>query len=692
MSDQQADERDDELRRTQERLDVFLQALDTMQVGLTLTDSEQRILYVNRAEAEMHGYDRDELVGQPVAMFAPPEFRRPLDRRTLGAVSSWKRETVNLRRDGSRFPVELLSDVVRGADGEPQGLVTLCNDITERKQRERALQEIHERYSLAIAGSHDGIWDWDVVGGPVHFSPRWLEMVGLAGRHLDRLEQWIERIHPEDRESFRTALQEFLDGDEEHFEREHRLLHANGSYRWMLARGAVVRSPEIGAVRMVGSLTDVTERRVRDALTGLPNRLLLLDRLEHALGRKQSGAAGGEPGEVAVLFLDLDGFKLINDGLGHMFGDEVLSAVAHRLQATVRRSETLARLGGDEFVVVLEGIAGAADAEEVAQRIHQAFEVPLPVGEHDIFISVSIGIALVADREVGPHDLLREADTAMYKAKAHGRGGTLIFDESMRSLALEELELGNRLRQALDHGELEVHYQPVFSAADRRIVGAEALLRWQHPERGMLLPDVFLHLAEETGLVVPIGRWVLRQACEQARRWVDLLGDAHEFAVSVNFSPQEIAHRGFVATVRDTLKATGLEPHRLRLEVTEATLILDRPTVVGKLVELRRAGVVVTVDDFGTGYSSLSYLDHLPVDVLKIDRSFIFEIDRMPSRKNMVQSILRMAAELGIEVVAEGAETEAQIAELLDLRCAFFQGHALAYASPPGEVSRMLGV
>jgi EAL domain-containing protein (putative c-di-GMP-specific phosphodiesterase class I) len=280
----------------------------------------------------------------------------------------------------------------------------------------------------------------------------------------------------------------------------------------------------------------------------------------------------------------------------------------------------------------------------------------------------------------------------MYKAKARGRGETLVFDDSMRSLALEELELGNELRQALEAGELAVHYQPVFSAADRRIVGAEALVRWQHPRHGLLRPDRFLHLAEETGLIVPIGRWVLRQACRQARSWVDLLGDGHELSIGVNFSPQEISHTGFVATVREVLEETGLEPRRLRLEVTEATLILDRPTVVGKLVELREAGVVVTVDDFGTGYSSLSYLDHLPVDVLKIDRSFVFDIDRMPSRKNMVQSILRMAGELGIEVVAEGAETEAQIAELLDLRCAFFQGHALAHASPPGDVSRLLGL
>ena len=681
------DPRDDELQRLRQRLDVFLQALDTMQVGLTLTDADQRILYVNRADAEMHGFQPEELVGRPVSTFAPPELRRRLDQAELGAVSSWTRETVNVRRDGSRFPVELLSDVVRDGDGLPQGLVTICHDISQRKERERALEELHERYSLAIAGSHDGIWDWDVVDGTVHYSQRWRELVGLGRHRVDRLDHWLDRIHPEDREPFRRELQAFLDGTDEHFEREHRLLHADGSYRWMLARGAVVRAPVIGAIRVVGSLTDVTERRVRDALTGLPNRLLLLDRLEQALRRLQPDGR-----DVAVLFLDLDGFKLINDGLGHLFGDEVLTAVADRLQTTVRRSETLARLGGDEFVVVLESIAGAAAAVEVAQRIHRALEAPVTVGEKELFVTASVGVALSAGRDVGAHDLLREADTAMYKAKGRGRGETLVFDESMRSLALEELELVNELRGALEAGELMVYYQPVFSAADRRIVGAEALVRWQHPRRGLLRPAAFLHLAEETGLVVQMGRWVLRQACEQARAWVDLLGEEHAFAVSVNFSPQEIAHRGFVDVVREVLAATGLPPRRLHLEVTEATLILDRPAVVGKLVELRDAGVVVTVDDFGTGYSSLSYLDHLPVDVLKIDRSFVFDIDRMPSRKNMVQSILRMAGELGIEVVAEGAETEAQIAELLDLRCAFFQGHALAHASPPGDVSRLLGL
>ena len=668
------------------RLHLLEQALATMQVGVTIADTEGRIVYVNPAEARMHGYTAEELVGQPTTIFAPPGATPRSGPLRLDRIRSWKRETTNARRDGSTFPVELLSDVVTDEDGRPTGLVSISQDITERKRRERALQQSEERYALAVLGSKDGIWDWDVTDGAFFCSPRWNELLGLpeglGGGAIDSMEAWLERVHPADREAFEGELERHLRGDAEHFESVHRLRRADQSYLWALARGVAVRDGHGTALRVAGSLSDVTDQRARDPLTGLPNRVLFEDRLSHALARSRR-VPPDQPGvqveaaQVGVLFIDLDRFKVINDSLGHLFGDDLLAQVGERLSSAVRAGETLARLGGDEFVAILEEIDDVDDAQRAAERIHRTLDDPFVLGDHELFISASIGIALGRGGERSVQDLLREADTAMYQAKTIGRAQTRVFDDSMRDLAVEQLELGNQLRAALQQEELILEYQPIVRSSGRELVGVEALLRWRHPERGLLPPRAFLRLAEDMGLIVPIGRYVLHRACAQLVQWERRLGRSGELTVSVNVSPKELVRPDFLDGVLEVLDETGLDPSNLWLEITEHVLIEDPVRTEATLRALREHGIGIAIDDFGTGYSSLSYLDQLAVDTLKIDQSFVADLERIETRRELIESIVQLAQRLEIEVVAEGVETEVQAARLADLQCSLLQGFAI---------------
>jgi diguanylate cyclase (GGDEF)-like protein/PAS domain S-box-containing protein len=445
-------------------------------------------------------------------------------------------------------------------------------------------------------------------------------------------------------------------------------------------RGAIVGT--------VGVALDITERRdaearlhhaaLHDPLTGLPNRTLFMDRLEQALARVRR-----KHGEmVAVLLLEMDRFKTINDSLGHARGDELLRAVGERFHATLRPSDTLARFGGDEFAALVEDIGDASDAVRVADRMHAALLAPFDLSGQEVFTTASVGIALASDAAIGAEALLRDADTAIYRAKALGRARTQIFDDAMHERAVALLRVEMELRRALERREFVMHYQPIVSLADGRIAGLEGLARWRHPERGLLLPDAFIPLAEETDLIVPLGRWTVAEGCRQIRAWRDEGTRAGEIALGLNFSGRQLAQADFVEQMESAIRERGLAGPELNVEITESVIMEQSAEAV--LSRLRELDLEVSIDDFGTGHSSLSHLHRLPIDALKIDRSFVGSMGDRRENVDIVRTIVTLGHDLGMSVVAEGVETEAQRDELRAMGCDYGQGYLF---SPPVEPS-----
>jgi diguanylate cyclase (GGDEF)-like protein/PAS domain S-box-containing protein len=428
----------------------------------------------------------------------------------------------------------------------------------------------------------------------------------------------------------------------------------------------------------------IRERAVHDPLTGLPNRVLFVDRLEHALAR-----LGRAELLAAILFLDLDHFKLVNDSLGHHVGDELLAAAAPRLKHALRGSDTVARFGGDEFGILLEDIASERDAIETAERIAATFARPFVLSGSEHFVTTSIGIALARGGERAD-ELIRDADAAMYRAKDRGRARYEVFDEGMRGRAIARLRMENDLRRALERGQLRLEYQPVVSLTNLSIVGVEALLRWRHPERGEISPSEFIPIAEENGLIEPIGRWVLESACRQAAQWYSSRPDAAPIAMSVNLSAVQVARRTLPDVVGTALSTTGLDPACLSLEITETVMVRDADGLTDILHALKALGVRLVLDDFGTGYSSLSYLTRLPLDVLKVDRSFVDGLGNEPRDTAITETIIAMSRALSMDVVAEGVETSEQVNELSRLGCRLAQGFHFSRAVPAREITDAL--
>jgi diguanylate cyclase (GGDEF)-like protein/PAS domain S-box-containing protein len=562
---------------------------------------------------------------------------------------------------------------------------------------ERALRDLkasEERYALAAAGANDGLWDADLTSGMAWYGPRWLHMLGLTQPPAETgLEVWLARVHPDDVARVRDALAQHLAGNTAHLSTEHRVRNADGSWRWVLVRGLAVRDDDGAPTRIAGSMTDISARKeieaqlahgaLHDPLTGLPNRTLFLDRLTHALDvERRNGATA----YTAVLLIDLDRFKVINDSLGHPAGDSVIVATARRLEAALRPGDTVARLGGDEFAMLLERLRSPREASRVTTRLLEALARPVPLDGREVYTSASIGIAHAKPGD-SPADVIRDADTAMYRAKAAGKARHAVFDADMHARALALLQLETDLREAVEHGGFEVHYQPVVRLADGRLAGLEALLRWRHPLRGEISPARFVPLAEETGLIVPLGVWALRVVARQARVWVDAGLLPSGAGVAVNLSGRHLARCELVDDVAGALRETGLAPDRLHLELTETALISTLPGSADVFERLRALGVRVLLDDFGTGYSSLAYLHRFPVDGIKIDRSFIVGMHRAP---RFVGAIVALANELGMTTTAEGVETASQARALARMGCTLAQGWHFARAATADETAVLL--
>jgi diguanylate cyclase (GGDEF)-like protein/PAS domain S-box-containing protein len=550
----------------------------------------------------------------------------------------------------------------------------------ERARTLEALRESEERYSLAAQGANDGLWDWNLRTGRVYFSPRWKSLLGLGETEVsDQPEEWLGRVHSEDLPRLRGDLAAHLAGRTPYFENEHRLSHKDGSFRWMLTRGLAVRDGTGEPHRIAGSQTDTTGRKVYDGLTGLPNRVLFLDRLASSLARAKRHP---EP-FFAVLFVDLDRFKLVNDSLGHAVGDQLLNEVARRLEGCVRLGDTVARLGGDEFAVLLEEVGGIGGATRVADRIHEALSAPCDLGGRQVFTSASVGIALSATGYESPERVLEDADTAMYRAKRLGPARYEVFDEEMRERALARLQMESDLRWTLEREQLQLHYQPIVSLASGELLGFEALARWIHPERGPVPPEDFIPVAEETGMILTLGIQVLSQACRQMRDWMARLPGEKPLLVSVNVSGKQLAHGDFPERVAEVLRETGLPACSLKLEITENAIIENADSAAELLRRLRGMGVGVWLDDFGTGHASFSYLYRFPIDTLKIDRSFVQQLDGDGTSLEITRTIVLLGHSLGLDVIGEGVENPGQRDRLRDFGCDSIQGFLVSHPLAP---------
>jgi diguanylate cyclase (GGDEF)-like protein/PAS domain S-box-containing protein len=568
---------------------------------------------------------------------------------------------------------------------DPPGLERSIRYAISHQKAISDLSRSEERYALAVRAANDGIWDWDLEQNRIYFSPRWHAILGRPEQGADEDPAlWFELVHVGDVGRLRAAIDAHLDGRTPHLQSEHRMRHADGTWRWVMTRGLAIRGVDGHPTRMAGSLSDVTDRRIaqlrlqhdalHDTLTGLPNRTLFVDRLNQILQRSlRDPETGG-----AVLFLDIDRFKLVNDSLSHGVGDNLLIALAGRVSAALRPGDTVARLGGDEFTVLLEDVVDADDATVVADRILHSLDEAFTIDGNELFVSASIGISLSAPG-LGPADLMRNADIAMYDAKRRGRARSAVFDESMHRRVVDRLARETELRQVVECSLLGIHYQPIIDLASGRICGLEALARWP-ADRPPVAPLEFISIAEETGVIGALGQHVMRAALQMLAGWRKEGLVSGEVCMSVNLSGRQLEDPGLAEQVLSAIEAVALPAHSLKLEITESTLMHEVERTQHVFSEVCSTGVGLHLDDFGTGYSSLTALHRFPVDALKIDRSFVATISDENGNDVIVRSTVALAHSLGLPVIAEGIEDLEQLQRLRSLGCEFGQGYLFSPA------------
>ena len=654
------------------------EVIDSLEQGMSVVDSNGLVTLWNDRLERILACPRERALGRSVSGAVPGLAKTELPRAIADVLTNRNARTLaHLEMPSSDGPRILEIKLLPVTEG----VTLLWVDVTERTHADYELKRREERLTLAAEGANDGLWEWDLRTKEFYFSGRWGAMIGLPTTGgVGRPEQWIDRVHVEDVGALREALDAHLSGKTEHFQHEHRIRHEDGTYRRFLCRGVAMRGAGKRASRIAGSLTDTTEQasaqeRLRsagflDPLTGLCNRSVFVARLG---GRLEAFKARPHGDRFAVLYLDLDRFKVINDSLGHLVGDELLIAVSRRLESCLRPDDVLARLGGDEFAILLNGLGDEQQANAIAARIQDALSAPCLIAGREVFTSASIGIAFGRTQYNNPDEIMRDADTAMYHAKSRGKARHELFDADMHARALDRLGLENDLRYAVNHNDFEVHYQPIVSLASGMCVGFESLVRWKRNGE-MISPVTFVPIAEELGLIEPLGTWVLQQACSTFADWKRKFPEGPLDCITVNVSSRQLVQQGFLHIVEQAVHKAGMQPRDLRLEITE-TALMDSPNVAAELLrELRDFGVKIYLDDFGTGFSSLSHLHKLPVDALKIDRSFVRSL-LLPDRPAIVESILALARTLNTSVVAEGIESDVQARELERLGCTHAQGY-----------------
>lgn len=656
---------------------------DSIRDPFCIINRSYEIVRINDAYAKMTRKSPEELIGKIC-------YKTLLDRsdicdgcivlRSFLSGDSCAKEKM-IEDEGMRTWVEIYTYPIDDGNGGISHVIEYTRDITERKRSEEALRSSEERYALAAKGANDGLWDWDLTTNRIYYSYRWESMVGYGeGELTPRPDEWFSRVHPDDRGELELKLNAHLKGQSSHFESEYRIRHKDSSYRWMLTRGLAVRKEDGRPYRMTGSQTDITTRKTaeeqllhdafHDALTGLSNRALFMDRLNHVMVSSHRDLEALH----AVLFLDIDRFKVINDSMGHTVGDRLLEAIAGKVSACVRPGDTVARLGGDEFAVLLENIKSQSDAVEVSLRVQKELLSPFNIEGHEIFTSTSIGIAMSDKDYKNPEQILRNADIAMYQAKAKGNGCYEVFDTRMHANVVDRLQLEADLHRAIEHNEFTLYYQPIMNVKKSDLIGFEALIRWVHPERGLIYPADFIPLAEETGLIFPMAEWTLWEASRQLLKWQKLYPSDPPLKMSINISGKQFSRPDLISILSAIVAETGVRPEDLALEITESMIMANVDAAAEMMKKLRQMGVQIHIDDFGTGYSSLNYLHRFPVSVLKIDRSFISKLTANGDHGEIISSIVSLAQSMNIEVIAEGVELAHQLSNIIQMQCNYAQG------------------
>jgi diguanylate cyclase (GGDEF)-like protein/PAS domain S-box-containing protein len=664
--------------------------VDGMRDGILVLDGRRQVVDANPAAERLLGIPPGAALGRALADEAPELARAVAASADLPEVhAEIVRERLGLRR---HLDVQITP---LGGRADGAGRLVVLRDVTERKLVEAALRESEGRYRSVVNTLSEVVFQTDAAGRWALLNPAWTAITGFVV--AESIGTWpVTYVHADDREAFAEQLGRLMEGAREAARFEVRFRTSAGGVRWL----EVHARPLVGAAGRVagtiGTLNDVTERRVleeqlahqafHDPLTGLANRALFLERVAHALAVARRSTTG-----LAVLFLDLDNFKTVNDSLGHAAGDELLVAVAGRLAGCVRGTDTVARLGGDEFAILLEVVARDDQPAATAGRVLDALRTPFSVAGTEVFVGASVGIAPGGPGTIDADTLLRNADIAMYTAKREGRNRAVRFEPGMDRATRERLALEADLHRAVERDELVVLYQPTVCLGSGRTASLEALVRWRHPERGLVPPSEFIPVAEETGLILPIGRWVLKEACRRAARWGREVAAARGVGVAVNLSARQFQDPALLAVVAEALAESGLEPDRLTLEITESVVMQDTQATVAKLGGLKALGVQLAIDDFGTGYSSLSYLQRFPIDVLKIDRAFVSGLTKSEDAAVLTRTIVQMAQTLRLRAVAEGIEDGDQLERLRALGCDLGQGYHFARPLPSEALDAFLG-
>lgn len=674
---------EEELFRSNARYKALL---DGSEDYIFVLDKDLRFLHVNSvAERRFHmppehriGHRMDELFDDRPLPDYIHQIRRVFE---TGKPIMYDDDAIF---NGQLICTETVVSPVFSRTGEVEAVLGISRDVTSRRQSAIALKRSEQRYAGAARATNDGIWDWNLETDTIYLSPRWWAILGQMQPDLEgeySADVWFDHVHPEDLPILKQKIEEHINGMTAHLEDEHRVRHVSGEWRWVLCRGLCSCEESSRPTRMAGSISDITDRKAaeelllygatHDVLTNLPNRAHFLKSLARVM---EDIRAKKIRGSLAVLFLDLDRFKVVNDSLGHLAGDELIFETARRLERCIRPGDMVARMGGDEFTVLLSRVARDSDVTHVANRIIRDLSAPLEINGFRVQTTVSMGIAFYRPEYQQPDDLLRDADIAMYRAKAAGRNRYQIFDSEMHKEVMAQLTWEAELRQAVAEQQFVLYYQPIYRIADRKLIGFEALIRWNHQVHGFTLPGRFIDLAEETGLIVPIGWWALDQALRDCVVWNRHRPADDQLSVSVNISPRQFLHPNLLEHVKFLLDDTGASPSSLIVEVTENLLMEDSPNVAQGLNGLREMGVRLDLDDFGTGYSSLSFLRRFPLDMLKIDRSFIQDLTTDSHSQEIVTAILSLAQGMKLPVTAEGVETQEQLDFLVAKGCEFAQG------------------